>query len=155
MKLCELAFFRIHMGKILPQHDRPATAPRPSRASVRDALVAVAGQSCITGAGPGWPLGATHFSMFSTSRCHLERQHDTQDSNTTPNTSWKPFTSRSRALPDHTRAMQNSPQHLLLTAKTAKNLKIFENDPLKSIGYPSRPLFWSQHGCMWHRIYQF
>ena len=46
---------------------------------------------------------------------------------------------------------KSGPKHLprrTWQPKTAKNLKNFENDPQKSMGYPSGPRFWSQHGCI-------
>ena len=50
------------------------------------------------------------------------------------------------------RAVQNGPQHPPKATKTAKSLKNLENDPQKPIGYPSRPRFWSQHGCIWDHL---
>ena len=45
--------------------------------------------------------------------------------------------------------MQNSLQHSTRTFKTANHLKNLENDPQKSMGYPSEPDIWRQHGCIW------
>ena len=50
------------------------------------------------------------------------------------------------------RAVQNGPQHPPKATKTAKSLKNLENDPQNPMGYPSRPGFWSQHGCIWHHF---
>ena len=47
---------------------------------------------------------------------------------------------------------KSGPKHLprrTWQPKTAKNLKNLENDPQKSMGYPSGPRFWSLHGCIW------
>ena len=47
---------------------------------------------------------------------------------------------------------KSGPKHLprrTWQPKTAKNLKNLENDPQKSMGYPSGPHFWSLHGCIW------
>ena len=50
---------------------------------------------------------------------------------------------------------KSGPKHLprrTWQPKTAKNLKNLENDPQKSMGYPSGPRFWSLHGCIWGRF---
>ena len=47
---------------------------------------------------------------------------------------------------------KSGPKHLprrTWQPKTAKNLKNLENDPQKSMGYPSGPRFWSLHGYIW------
>ena len=47
---------------------------------------------------------------------------------------------------------KSGPKHLprrTWQPKTAKNLKNLENDPQKSMRYPSGPRFWSLHGCIW------
>ena len=47
---------------------------------------------------------------------------------------------------------KSRPKHLPRRSwqpKTAKNLKNLENDPQKSMGYPSVPRFWSLHGYIW------
>ena len=47
---------------------------------------------------------------------------------------------------------KSGPKHLprrTWQPKTAKNLKNLENDPQKSMGYPSGPRFWSLPGRIW------
>ena len=53
---------------------------------------------------------------------------------------------------DPLKLKQNGPQHPSKATKTAKSLKNLKHDPQKSMGYPSRPRFWSLHGCIWNNF---
>ena len=76
------------------------------------------------------PLGAALFFNVLWIRCHLKRQHDTQDlAKTAPTTLKRPPKTRSRALTDQPRTMQSSIQRAPRASQTTKNLKNLENDP--------------------------